>query len=131
MTIEQYIAEQLPERKALLSSINKLILKTNKKVTPEIAKMMGTTMIQYKIKGLFVYALGSQKNHISLHLLPMYMHKPIHEKYSNILKKAKVQKGCINFKNENEMPLDIVEQVLTDCAKVDIEAIMMNYKKSK
>lgn len=129
MTAGEYLLKQEPERKELLSSIHELILKTNKKVKPEVGKMMGGDMIQYKIKTNFVFGLGSQKNHMTLHLLPMYMHKPIHEKYSKLYKKAKFQKGCINFKNADEMPLDITEQLLTDCAKIDLVAILENRKK--
>jgi regulatory protein YycH of two-component signal transduction system YycFG len=131
MTIDEYLAKQEPERKALLTSIHRIILKTNKKVSAEVAPMMGSDMIQYKVDNYFQYALASQKNHMTLHVLPMYGHKPIHEKYSKLLKKAKFQKGCINFKNADEIPLDITEQLFTDCAKIDWVAIMEKYKKKR
>ena len=131
MTINEYFLKQDPARKDLLSSIHEIILKTNKKVSAEIAPMMGSDMIQYKCNNQFVYALAGTKNYMSLHLLPMYASKPIHEKYSKLLKKAKVQKGCINFKNADEMPLGIAEQLLMDCAKIDMEAVMEKYKKKK
>ena len=129
MTPTEYISAQSPERQALLKSIHALILKLNKKITAEVAPMMGSEMIQYKINTYFAYALGSGKAHITLHALPMYMHKPIHEKFSKLFKKAKFQKGCINFKNADEMPLDMAEQFLTDCSKVDLVAIMKKYGK--
>jgi len=129
MTITEYLSQQEPERKKLLTSIHEIILKTNKKLKPEVAPMMGSEMIQYKINNFFTYALASQKNHMTLHAMPMYMCKPIHEKYSKLLKKAKLQKGCINFKNADEMPLDIAKQFLNDCAKIDLEAIMKKYGK--
>jgi len=131
MTPTEYIAEQAPERQALLKSIHKLILKTGKNLTAEVAPMMGAEMIQYKINNYFAYALASGKAHMTLHAMPMYMNKPIHEKYSKLLKKSQLQKGCINFKNADEMPLDTIEQFLTDCAKVDIVAVMEKYKKKK
>ena len=46
MTVNEYLSKQEPERKELLSSIHELILKTNKKVKPEVGKMMGGDMIQ-------------------------------------------------------------------------------------
>jgi hypothetical protein len=130
MTINEYINKQEPEKKALLSSIHELILKTNKKVKAEVGPMMGTDMIQYKVNNFFLYGLANQKNYMSLHALPMYGYKPIHEKYSKLLKKAKFQKGCINFKNADEMPLDITEDLLADCAKMG-DAIIEKYKKKK
>jgi uncharacterized protein YdhG (YjbR/CyaY superfamily) len=115
MTIDEYLAKQEPERKALLTSIHRIILKTNKKVSAEVAPMMGSDMIQYKVDNYFQYALASQKNHMTLHVLPMYGHKPIHEKYSKLLKKAKFQKGCINFKNADEIPYGkIQEETIND-----------------
>ncbi len=120
---------QEPERKELLTAIHEIILKTNKKVTAEVAPMMGKEMIQYKVNKYFIYGLGSVKNHMSLHVLPMYGHKPLHEKFTKLLKKAKVQKGCINFKNIEEMPLDMAELLLTDCAKIDMEALMKKFGK--
>ena len=129
MTASEYLSKQGPERKELLSSIHELILKTNKKVKPEVGKMMGGDMIQYKINNTFAYGLAGLKNHMTLHLLPMYMHKPIHEKYSKLLKKAAFQKGCINFKDASEMPLNITEQLLNDCAKIDLAAILEKRKK--
>lgn len=129
MTPAEYIDKQDPERRALLTSIHRLILKTNKNVSPGVSKMMGADMIQYKTGNYFTYGLASVKNHISLHLLPMYMNKPIHEKYTGLLTKATFQKGCINFKNASEMPLDKVEQLLTDCSKIDVVAMLEKRKK--
>ncbi len=141
MTPTEYLATLEPEEKKLLTSIHKIILKTNPKVTAEVAPMMGKEMIQYKIKPpapapgekprpssqYFVYGLVSTKNYMSLHAMPMYGCKPIHEKYSKLLKKAKFQKGCINFKNADEMPLDIAEDLLKDCAAIDMIALMKKF----
>jgi hypothetical protein len=131
MTPSEYISKQEPERQKLLASIHEIILKTNKKVVAEVAPMMRAEMIQYKINTRFEYGLASGKNYMSLHAMPLYAFKPIHDKYSKLLKKANFQKGCINFKNEHEMPLDIVEQLLTDCAKIDWQAVMEKYKKQR
>jgi hypothetical protein len=128
MTITEFLSEQEPERKKLLSSLHELILKTNPKVIAEVAPMMGNETIQYKFNNNFVYGLASPKAHMSLHAMPIYISKPIHEKYSKLLKKAKLQKGCVNFKNADEMPLDIAKQLLTECANIDWLA---EYKKKK
>jgi hypothetical protein len=131
MTPKEYISSQPKERQEQLTSIHEIILATNKKVTPEIGKMMGADMIHYKIKTYFVYGLASGKNNMTLHALPMYMNKHIHEKYSKLLKKAKFQKGCINFNSVDEMPLKIITQFLTDCAKIDMVAMLENRLKKK
>jgi hypothetical protein len=117
MTISEYINMQEPEREKILASIHKIITETNKKVTPRIGDMMGKEMIMYEFDGAFGYALASVKTHMSLHNIIMYGHKPLYDKYSKLLNKAKFQKGCINFKTAEQMPLDIVKEFMADSAK--------------
>jgi hypothetical protein len=60
---------------------------------------------------------------MSLHLLPMYVSTILYEKYKGLLKEANFQKGCINFKNKDEIQLKIVENLITDCSKIDLRTI--------
>jgi hypothetical protein len=55
----------------------------------------------------------------------------MYSKYKALLTKAKFQKGCINFKSEDEMPLNIVQQFIQDCSKIDLLKIRQEYQKSK
>ncbi len=93
--------------------------------------MMGKEMIIYNAPGTFKYGLSSVKNYMSLHVLPMYGSPIIYEKYKGLLKEASFQKGCINFKSKDEMPLKIVKDLITDCSKIDLLAIREKYLKSK
>ena len=127
MTVEEFIAKQEPANKELISSIHSVIVKKNKRVKPEVAKMMGQQMLQYKLEGMFMYALGAGKSHISLHLLPMYGSPDIYTKYIKLLDKAKFQKGCINFTKAEQMPLDVVKDLIKECAKSE-DSIVEKYK---
>jgi hypothetical protein len=131
MTVDEYIHNQKPERQQLLSAIHHLILKTNKKVEASVGKMMKTEMIIYKLNNRFEYGLASQKNYMSLHAMPIYVEKSIHAKYSGLLSNAKFQKGCINFIDAEEMPLDVTEKLLADCAKIDWEEVLKKYRKQQ
>jgi len=131
MTITEFIKSQPAERQALLTKIHNIIIKEDKTVTASIAPMMGKDMIIYNAPGTFKYGLASVKNYMSLHVLPMYGHPPLHEKYKALLDKAAFQKGCINFKHADEMPLKIVGQLMADCAKIDLKKIRDEYLKSK
>jgi len=131
MEISTFISKIESPRKELMTSIHNLILKTNKQVKPEIEKMMGVEMIVYKQSGLFTYGLSSVKSHMSLHAMPIYMNPPLHGKYSKLLNKAKFQKGCVNFKSAEEMPLDVVKNLLSDCSKVDLIGIMEKHRAKK
>lgn len=117
MTIAEFLNQQEPDRKKLLSSIHKIIVETNPKAEARIGKMMGKEMILYETEGAFTYALSSGKSHMSMHNIIMYSHKPVYDKYSKLFTKAKLQKGCINFKNSEEMPLEIVKEFMKDSQK--------------
>ena len=133
MTPAEFISRQDVSRKTLLSDIHEIILETDKAVIPVIGKMMGKEMIIYYIgkSNMMKYALSSVKEYMSLHVLPMYGSPVIYNKYIKELDKAKFQKGCINFKSKEEMPLPVVKALLKDCAPVDLLAIREKYLKDK
>ena len=131
MSISEFISIQPAERQELLSQLHEIIIQKDKTVTPVIAPMMGKEMIIYNAPGTFKYGLASVKNYMSLHVLPMYGSVIIYEKYKALLDKATFQKGCINFKSKDEMPLTIVKDLIADCSKIDLLALRENYLKSK
>jgi hypothetical protein len=131
MTIEEYISKQEMERQNILSRIHLLIVDADKSVSVQIGKMMGKEMIIYNAPGTFKYGLSSVKNHMSLHILPIYCVPALHLKYKELLPKASFQKGCINFTSEEEVPLEILKLLLVDCSKVDLFKIREEYLKLK
>ena len=131
MSISEFISTQPEERQELLSQLHEIIVKNDKTVTAVIAPMMGKDMIIYNAPGSFKYGLSSVKKYMSLHVLPMYGSTVIYEKYKALLKQAGFQKGCINFKSKDEMPLKIVKDLITDCSKIDLRALREEYLKSK
>jgi glycine/serine hydroxymethyltransferase len=131
MTVSEFISQQPAERQKLLSGIHEIIIREDKKVKAEIGSMMRNEMIIYNATGIFKYGLSSVKNHMSLHVLPIYGSPKLHSKYKELLPNANFQKGCINFKNAEEMPLKIINQLIHDCSAVDLLAIRENYLKSK
>ncbi len=123
-----FLTKLAPERKFILSAIHEIILNKDKNVKAEVDKMMGKEMIIYKASGVFKYGLSDAKNYMSLHLMPIYGSASLHSKYEKLLDKAKFQKGCINFKNDKEMPLAILKNLISDCAKIDLVALYKNMK---
>ena len=135
MTIAEYIHQQSSDRQQLLKAMHESIIKNDTSVVAEVGKMMGKDMILYTDRAFFKYGLASVKDYMSLHCLPIYMNPPLHTKYHELLPGANIQKGCINFKNEHEMPLEITDRLITECAPIDLVAIRQKYlndkKKSK
>ena len=131
MTIAEHIATHPADRQTLIEAIHNLILKNDPSVEAVVGAMMGKEMILYNDRGSFKYGLAGVKEHMSLHCLPIYMNVALHAKYAAMVPKAKVQKGCINFKIETEMPLDVVSALISDCAPIDLIAIRQQYLDSK
>ncbi len=129
MTMSDFLLEQDSPRRGILSAIHRIITETDRQVKPEVGPMLGNEMIIYKQSGVFKYGLSSPKSHMSLHLMPMYGSPAIRSKYSKLLKRAKFQKGCINFKKEDEMPVGTVKDLIRDCAAVDYSSAIERYKK--
>lgn len=129
MTPADYVTNQPEDRQALLAGIHDIIVTTDKTVVAEVSPMMGKEMIIYKAKNVFKYGLASVKDYMSLHVLPMYGSPVIYDKYSKLLTRAKFQKGCINFKTADVMPLQIVKELIADCAPIDL-AVMLEQMKA-
>ena len=131
MEVEVFISKQPADRQTILSDIHTTIIENDKSVIAEVGSMMGKEMILYKGKGVFKYGLASVKQYISLHLMPIYSSKTLHTKYRTLLPLANFQKGCINFLNENEMPIKIVRDLIIDCASFDLAKMREEYLKSR
>jgi hypothetical protein len=131
MTAADYISQQAADRMNILSSLHSLILKEDPTVLAEVGTMMGKDMILYKENGYFKYGLASVKNYMSMHLMPIYLNSPLHAKYQVLLPDAEFQKGCINFKTGEAVPLEIIRQLFADCAKISVAAMLERRKKAK
>lgn len=131
MEVEAYLLSQPAERQNIMLDIHQIILKNDDTVTAAIEPMMGKEMILYKANGSMKYGLASVKNHMSLHLLPIYGFPELHAKYQALLPTASFQKGCINFTHQEQMPLKVIKELISDCAPIDLMKIREEYLKSK
>ena len=127
MKIERYISNQTSDRQNILTNMHKTIMENDAQVSSEVESMMGKEMIVYRGKGFMKYGLSSVKNYMSLHAMPIYGSPLLHAKYKALLHHANFQKGCINFIKEEDMPLDILRQLIKDCSKIDLMKIKEAY----
>ena len=129
MSIADFISQVPAERQDTLTAIHEAILANDPSVVPAIKLMMGKEMILYEERCYMKYGLASAKNYMSLHCLPMYMNPALHAKYVPLLPSAKFQKGCINFEDGNQMPLEVVSALIADCSAINIAEVLENRKK--
>jgi hypothetical protein len=131
MTAANYIARQDPDRRKVLSEIHSIILEEDPTVAEEVGLMMGKEMILYKEKQYFKYGLSSVKNYMSMHIMPIYGGSPLHARYQQLLPLAEFQKGCINFRKAEDVPMDVLHRLFADCAQVNIAALLEKRSRKK
>jgi hypothetical protein len=126
-TPEEYIASLPEDRKAIIASIRKVLLKNLPKGFEEA---MGYGMLGYcvphsiypngyhcnpKLPLPFV-SLGSTKGHIALHHLGLYGSTDLLDWFvaewpKHSTKKLDMGKGCVRFKKAEDIPLKLIEEL--------------------
>ena len=123
-TVEDYLAELLPDRRHALSEVRKAILDN---LPSGFEEAMEFGMIGYVVpletypktyngQPLLYAALASQKNHMSLYLMCIYSHEGSRAWFMDELekrgKKLSIGKACIRFKRLEDLPLDLVGEAI-------------------
>jgi uncharacterized protein YdhG (YjbR/CyaY superfamily) len=123
-TVEDYLAELLPDRRDALSEVRKAILEN---LPAGFEEAMEFGMIGYVVPletypktynghPLSYASLASQKNHMSLYLMCIYSHEGSRAWFMNELekrgKKLSIGKACIRFKRLEDLPLDLVGKAI-------------------
>lgn len=128
MSISEFISGAPEERQLVLNALHETIMANDPTVVPVVKPMMGKEMILYEERCYMKYGLASTKNYMSLHCMPMYMNAPLYQRFEKLLPNAKFQKGCINFKDEAEMPAAVVAGIIADCSGISIAALLEKRK---
>jgi hypothetical protein len=73
---------------------------------------IGPKFLEFRAGSEMCLALANQKNYLSLHLVPMYVMPGLREQLCAAAPKLKVGKGCINFQQLAELPLDALAGII-------------------
>ncbi|HEY0100224.1 MAG TPA: DUF1801 domain-containing protein [Pyrinomonadaceae bacterium] len=74
---------------------------------------VGEKFLSFKAGADWYVALANQKNYISLYLIPLYMFPEMKAKFDAAAsKKLKCGKSCINFQRAEELPLEVVGEIV-------------------
>lgn len=68
--------------------------------------------LTFKAEGEWYVALANQKNYISLYLTPIYVYPELRAKLDAGGKRLRCGKSCINFKRAEELPLDVIREIV-------------------
>ena len=125
-TVEQYLTELPEDRRAALSAIRSVILKNLDK---DFEEGMQYGMIGYYVphrifpdgyhcdprQPLPFVSVASQKNHMAVYLMCIYMDKSEEEfrkAWQKTGKKLDMGKSCIRFKKLEDVALDVIADVI-------------------
>jgi hypothetical protein len=126
-TVGEYLAALPPDRRTAISAVRDVIL-TN--LPHGYEEVMQYGMIGYVVphsiypagyhcdpsKPLSYAALGSQKNHMAIYLCNVYGHKETETWFRNAFeaagKRLDMGKSCVRFKRIDQLPLDVIGQVI-------------------
>ena len=137
-TVDEYVKGLPEDRREAISAVRKVILKNLPKGYHEC---MSYGMIGYVVphsvypKGyhcnpklpLPFVNLGSQKNHMALHLMCIYLDAETNQWFRKAWEKTGRKldggKGCIRFKRLEDVPLEVVGQLIARIPVADYIAL--------
>ena len=138
VTVEQYLAELPEERRQAISVVREVILAN----LPEgYEEVMNWGMITYQVplsvypdtynkKPLMYAALASQKNHMAVYLISIYMNEKtrieFEEEYRSTGKRLDTGKSCVRFRKLEDLPLTLIGKAIASMPVKDfinVEAI--------
>ena len=133
-TVEAYLAELPDERRAIVAAVRDTVLAN---LDPAYAEGMGYGMIGWSVPHsvfpagyhcnpklpLPFASLASQKNHVSLYLMGLYMGNTGEAESEDVVwfrqawaasgkKKLDMGKACIKFKKLDDIALDVIGQAI-------------------
>ena len=139
-TIEEYLAEQTPERRQALEMMRQLILDNLPTGYEEIMQfgMIGYVVPlerypnTYNKQALGVVALASQKNYMSIYLMNVYgdveTAQWFEEEFRASGKKLNMGKSCVRFKRPEDLPLDLMGKAV---ARTSVEEFIALYERAR
>jgi hypothetical protein len=139
-TPEEYLAQLPSNRRKAISTLRGIILKSLPKGYKErtlwgmicyvipLERYPGT----YNNQPLCLAALASQKNYMSLYLMNVYGNKGLEKWFKDEWKKSgkklNMGKSCVRFKSLNDLPLNLIAQVIS---KTPVDTYISIYESSR
>jgi hypothetical protein len=123
-TVEEYLAEQPEERRAVLSAVRDVVVRS---LPAGYVERMNWGMISYEIplerypdtynhQPLSYAALAAQKSHFALYLMGIYgdagQGKWFREAFAKAGKTLDMGKSCVRFRSLDDLPLDVIGQAI-------------------
>lgn len=142
-SIEEYIAALPENRRPVIEKLRNIVILN---LPCEYEEVLSSGMISYVVplsrypKGYHVkkdeplpfLAIASQKNHVALYHMGLYMNRAVEEwfveEYGNrVFNKLDMGKSCIRFRNPDIIPYDLIAEL---CRKITVDEYIGLYEQS-
>lgn len=87
--------------------------------------------LTFKAAGEWYVALASQKNYISLYLMPIYVYPELRARLDAGGRRLKCGKSCVNFRRAEELPLETIGEIVGANNAADYVEKVRSARKSK
>ena len=123
-SVEEYLASLPPDRRTEIERVRRVV---KKNLPAGYEEGVGFGMICYSVplsayrdtynkQPLMYAALASQKNYLSLYLMPVYpdseLEKQLRDAFTASGKKLDKGKSCIRFKRADDLPLEAIGDIV-------------------
>lgn len=116
----------------VLEKLRKIILKSDKTIKQGTGGVMGNENgFVFTQEDVFKYGVTKTKAGYSFHSMAMYANPVLYSDFKSKMKKAKFQKGCVNFKTLEDFPAETFEEHMKKSAKADFSLVINLYKQKK
>ncbi len=130
ITYEQYLSNLPPERRGEVDQVWRAVRAS---MPAGYTEEVGPKYLIFKADDQQYVALANQKSYISLHLIPLYIFPELQAKLDASGRNLKCGKGCINFKRAEDLPLEVIAEIISaNDAKAYVEHMrqMRNERRS-
>lgn len=108
-SFEQYLAGLPEERRADVQRVWQVV---RDNMPNGYQEHIGPKFLSFNAEGESYVALANQKQYTSLYLIPVYTFPELDAKLEASGKKLKRGKSCINFKRSDDLPLDVIGDII-------------------
>ena len=124
-TVEEYLQELSPERRAAVSTVRETVLANLPEGYDEIMDFGMITYVvplerfpkTYNKHPLMYAALASEKNYVSVHLMNIYADEKTQnwflDSYKATGKRLDMGKSCVRFRKLDDLPLDLIGEAVS------------------
>lgn len=109
LSFQQYLAGLPDDRRREIEKVWRVVRRSMPKGYTE---QVGPKFLSFMAGDEWYVALANQKNYISLHMIPLYVFPEMKAKFDEVAGNLKCGKGCINFKRAEDLPLDVIGEII-------------------